>query len=128
MPKTPFDSTTAKQAGALGLQARKANIRARAARRAEIDLLLDERPRDLFGPVLLAAAFKLAEACVTGEIETPTTELGRLRLAETARILQQMGRLEAGEATSHTVIGHVDLDALKQRVEALDVASRPAAP
>jgi hypothetical protein len=48
-------------------------------------------------------------AAVEGEIPVPQTPLDRLRLAETARILHTIGRLESDESTSNVAHAKVEM-------------------
>ena len=61
-------------------------------------------------------------AAVDGEIPVPETPLDRLRLAETAKILYSIGRLETGESTANVATATIDLDAIIDKAERLSAA------
>ena len=82
--------------------------------------------REEIGPFMLGAATYLAACAVSGEIPTPESPLERLRMAEAARVLHGMGRLEMGESTSNAATMALDPSALLDRLSAL-AATQPGA-
>ena len=91
----------AKEAQARSVASRRKNREDAALRRQQIERMAQELDHSQVGPVTLAAAFKLAIICATGEVPVPKDALERKRLAETAEILHRIARLELGESTSN---------------------------
>jgi hypothetical protein len=110
-----FDPAKAREAQARSVESRRARKAAEAARVAQIDGILATLDRQQLEPIAFASAIRLAQACVAGDIPIPESALERKRLAETAVLLHQMARLEAGESTSNSVTLTGDLADLDAR-------------
>jgi hypothetical protein len=119
-PGKPFTAEAARAAGRRSGLARRERALERDRYAQAIDLLVAEfGGRGKLGEVAFASTMKLALAAVSGEIAEPETPLDRLRLAEAARIVHNIARLEVGESTSNVARANVDLSTLQKRLAAL---------
>jgi hypothetical protein len=102
VPGRPFTTDAARRAAQRSAEIRRERAATRVAYAETLDLIVKEYgDRGRIGPLMFAAAAKLVEAAIAGEIPEPETALERLRLAETARICHAIGRLEADESTAN---------------------------
>jgi hypothetical protein len=103
-----------REAGALAQRAEAATTAAQLAR------LVEAHNRDNLGPVAAAAAIDLIGRVSAGEV--PVRHAGDA--AELVRVLVDVARLEAGQATSQAVVAHLTAEATAQRFAELQQRAR----
>lgn len=124
----PFDSSTAKvaaQRSADVRRSRRAVARAQSeAVAAELRRLVGSHVREDLGPVAAAAALDMIGRVSRGEVQVRDP-------ADWVRVLVDIARLEAGEATSTSLVAHVSagrvLELRDQARRALDAGPSAAA-
>lgn len=93
----------------------------RAARAQLVDSILDHQEREKLPIAALSSALRLMEAITTDlqQLGPAETRLDLLRMAETAKILHGIGRLELGESTANTLTVAVPREELEARLARL---------
>lgn len=123
-----------RQGGVASGVAKRRAILANAERVDLVDTLVDGLTDEDIGTNLLSSAVKLVNAAASGEIPVPETPLERKQLADAAKVVHYMARLQLGESTSNVATRSVE-DAraerarLEERMRALAAeADDPASP
>ena len=98
-----------------------------AQRRQVVDTVTDWSSREQLPIAALDTVLRLMNAVNDGISELPaiTSALDVQRLAEAAKTVHSLMRLELGESTSNTLTASVDPDALAQRLARLRGAESP---
>lgn len=123
-------SKEARQAGQQkSVETRIANRNDRAARAQMVDRILDHQEREKLPIAAMTSALRLMEAITTDlqQLGPAESRLDLLRMAETAKILHGIGRLELGESTANTLTVAVPREELEARLARLR-ATDPQAP
>jgi hypothetical protein len=122
---TPFNSTTARAAAQRSAEVRRARRRLGTATSLDVSHViadaLQAHERSKLGPLAAALAAEVMGRLLTNEIKLRGADVGPV-----LRALVDIARLEAGEATSATLVAHVDASAVAARVGELQRRARAA--
>lgn len=106
---TQFTSETARTAAKRSAEVRRQKREAEQQEAAHLQRLAQALPRELLGPLALTTATQLIASVQAGKIPVRNAS----EAAALLRVLVDIGRLEAGEATSHSLSANVSVDEVR---------------